>query len=388
MPITLPVTQKRLTNVAIVRLKTHGKRFEIAAYKNKVMNWREGIEKDINEVLQVITVFTNVSKGEVAKDKDLKAAFNSIDQEEICRKILKSGDLQVSDRERELQIETIFRDVVQFVVERCIHPQSGRQHTPSAVENALKTIGFSVNPEIAAKRQALKAIEALCNDIPESFARAKMRLRISCPDTLRSEVREHIVNNVDGKIEEDQAGGEGSLASFTFVCGPNHYRDLDRLCTVTHKDQDVTLHVVCNVVLGEAVEKKGPAAASADASAAAPAAGGAEAAAAAASSAAAPTTAAAPLANGYPNPGEADGPRKAPMTNGAAPKGAAGGKKTMKCSTCQAEFEDPGEYRTHCRSDWHNFNLKRKVKSLPPLSMDDFTEMSLDVKEGFQAVDD
>jgi len=92
MPSSLmqPVTQKRLTNVAIVRLKTHGKRFEIAAYKNKVQNWREGIEKDINEVLQVVSVFTNVSRGEVAKDTDLKKAFNVTDQEEICRKILKS----------------------------------------------------------------------------------------------------------------------------------------------------------------------------------------------------------------------------------------------------------------------------------------------------------
>lgn len=31
-----PVTQVRFTNVAIVRLKRAGKRFEVAAYKNKV----------------------------------------------------------------------------------------------------------------------------------------------------------------------------------------------------------------------------------------------------------------------------------------------------------------------------------------------------------------
>jgi hypothetical protein len=35
--------QKRLTNVAIVRFKKHGIRFEIAAYKNKVVNWRNGV---------------------------------------------------------------------------------------------------------------------------------------------------------------------------------------------------------------------------------------------------------------------------------------------------------------------------------------------------------
>jgi hypothetical protein len=35
--------QKRLTNIAVVRYKSHGKRFEIACYKNKVLNWRNGM---------------------------------------------------------------------------------------------------------------------------------------------------------------------------------------------------------------------------------------------------------------------------------------------------------------------------------------------------------
>ena len=37
----------------------------LACYKNKVLSWREGVEKDIDEVLQSHTVFLNVSKGEV-----------------------------------------------------------------------------------------------------------------------------------------------------------------------------------------------------------------------------------------------------------------------------------------------------------------------------------
>jgi len=39
--IFTPTNQKRLTNVAIVRIKKAGKRFEIACYPNKVSTWRE-----------------------------------------------------------------------------------------------------------------------------------------------------------------------------------------------------------------------------------------------------------------------------------------------------------------------------------------------------------
>lgn len=41
-------------------------------------------EKDLDEVLQTHTVFTNVSKGQTAKKEDLISAFNTDDQTKIC----------------------------------------------------------------------------------------------------------------------------------------------------------------------------------------------------------------------------------------------------------------------------------------------------------------
>lgn len=35
--------QKRLTNIAVVRYRKQGRCFEIACYKNKVLNWRSGM---------------------------------------------------------------------------------------------------------------------------------------------------------------------------------------------------------------------------------------------------------------------------------------------------------------------------------------------------------
>uniref|UniRef100_A0A8C4UFD6 Ribosome maturation protein SDO1/SBDS N-terminal domain-containing protein n=1 Tax=Falco tinnunculus TaxID=100819 RepID=A0A8C4UFD6_FALTI len=83
MSIFTPTNQIRLTNVAVVRARRGGKRFEIACYRNKVMGWRSGAEKDLDEVLQTHTVFVNVSKGQVAKREDLVQAFGTDDQTEI-----------------------------------------------------------------------------------------------------------------------------------------------------------------------------------------------------------------------------------------------------------------------------------------------------------------
>ncbi len=39
--IKTPTNQQRLTNVAVVRIKKCGQRFEIACYKNKVVSYRD-----------------------------------------------------------------------------------------------------------------------------------------------------------------------------------------------------------------------------------------------------------------------------------------------------------------------------------------------------------
>lgn len=87
MPINQPGTQVKLTNVSVVRLKKGGKRFEIACYKNKVREWRSGVEKDLDEVLQINNVFLNVSKGQLAPAEDLAKAFGKKETEEIVLEV-------------------------------------------------------------------------------------------------------------------------------------------------------------------------------------------------------------------------------------------------------------------------------------------------------------
>jgi len=77
----------RLTNVSIVRLKKGGKRFEIACYKNKVQEWRTGVETNLDDVLQIENVFVNVSKGEVAKAGDLQKAFGTAEISGIVKEV-------------------------------------------------------------------------------------------------------------------------------------------------------------------------------------------------------------------------------------------------------------------------------------------------------------
>ena len=175
-----PINQKRHTNIAIVRLKRAGKRFEIACYKNKVVNWRNGVESDIDEVLQIDSVFANVSRGILAKSKDLIDCFGSSDKVEVCKFILEKGQLQVSEKERQVAAEILFRDIAAIVSEKCVNSETKRPFTVNMIEKTMKnTLHYAIKTGKPAKKQALEVIKLLQKHIP--IVRAQMRVRVSVP---------------------------------------------------------------------------------------------------------------------------------------------------------------------------------------------------------------
>ncbi|RYG97567.1 hypothetical protein EON65_52670 [archaeon] len=131
MSLFTPVNQIRLTNVATVKLQKKGKRFEIACYRNKVLSWRNKVETSLSEVLQIDSIFTNVSKGMLASAKDLVDVFGTSDHKTICKEILDKGELQVSEQERVALHESIFKDIASIVADKTINPETNRPYTVS-----------------------------------------------------------------------------------------------------------------------------------------------------------------------------------------------------------------------------------------------------------------
>ncbi|XP_051965638.1 ribosome maturation protein SBDS [Xyrauchen texanus] len=222
MSIFTPTNQIRLTNVAVVRMKKGGKRFEIACYKNKVMSWRSGAEKDLDEVLQTNTVFVNVSKGQVAKKEDLKA-FGTEDLTEICKQILAKGELQVSDKERQSQLEQMFRDIATIVAEKCVNPETKRPYTVNLIERAMKDIHYSVKAHKSTKQQALEVIKQLKESI--QIQRAHMRVRFVLPAKDGKRLKEKLkplIKVVESEDFDDE---------LEMVCliDPGCFREIDEL---------------------------------------------------------------------------------------------------------------------------------------------------------------
>jgi ribosome maturation protein SDO1 len=246
MPINQPSNQIKLTNVSLVRLKKAKKRFEIACYKNKVLEWRSGIETDLDNVLQINSVFLNVSKGQTAPSADLAKAFGpKTPVNDIILEILNKGELQVGEKERHAQLERVHNEVISIVASKLVDPKTKRVYTTGMIEKALEMLSShgtqaaqdksasgsgtatpatgddkdeekenkskskehmwtGVVATKSAKSQALEAMKALIQHQPIPVARARMRLRITCPTSILKQA-----TKASGPKSADSDGKDG-----------------------------------------------------------------------------------------------------------------------------------------------------------------------------------
>ncbi|XP_031503702.1 uncharacterized protein LOC116266582 [Nymphaea colorata] len=340
-----PIGQKRLTNVAVVRLKNHGIRFEIACYKNKVLSWRSGVEKDLDEVLQSQTVYSNVSKGILAKSKDLMMAFGTDDNSKICLEILEKGELQVAGKERESQLSSQFRDVATIVMQKTINPETQRPYTISMIERLMHEIHFAVDPHSSSKKQALEVIRELQKQFP--IKRSPMRLRLIVPEKNMSPLMEKL-NAWNASIASKEVSGN----HLSVVCEmePGFFRECDSmmrnwqgrleiLSVSVHVDEDAHVNDYEDHETAPSSFERQP----------------------------------------VDSVSELNEVVQNQLTISTENANAGEQVKQHKCSTCNALVGDAKQYRDHFKSDWHKHNLKRKTRHLPPLTLEEcMTDIELD----------
>ncbi|KAG8938915.1 hypothetical protein FRC00_014335 [Tulasnella sp. 408] len=247
MPIQQPSNQIKLTNVSIVRLKKGGKRFEATCYKNKVQEWRNGVETNLDDVLQISNVFVNVSKGQVAPTEDLKKAFGKTEVDEIVKEaspvfvwnwgivplslscgqqILKKGELQVGEKEREHALNNLWKEIATQVSEKVVDPNTQRPYPVGMIEKAMHEAGFSVKTGKSSKSQVLECIKLLQEKSTLPIQRARMRVRITMPIKDGKRLKEQIHGTAEKVEEDDMAGDEWETI---LIIDPGQFRVLNEL---------------------------------------------------------------------------------------------------------------------------------------------------------------
>jgi ribosome maturation protein SDO1 len=351
MRVSQPIGQKRHTNIAIVsvRKKVEGRdyKFEIACYPNKVVNQREGLEDDLSQVLQTETIFTNVSRGDIATNEDLITVFGTTNHLKICKQIIQEGNLQVSNKEREYISESLQRDVINLLTQMTMDAQTGYPLTATQLQAAMDDIHFRITSkgslrgsrsskqkeeEDEVKLIARDCVKRLELGLPNRIARVNMLIKISLKDD------EKIPDEEIMQLAEQRCIIERENAQTVLVtCHPS----LMKVIKDTFGDKIQTFSVVDSFVHKVLPNQK------------------------LVKEVIAPTVLVAE-------------PPKVEIT--PTPE--------HTCKTCgNISFETAAFFRAHCKSEWHSFNKKREVKKLEPVDHLEFEMIADDTKNAFNAVD-
>lgn len=131
---------------------------------------------------------------------------------------MKKGELQIAEKERSNQLESMWKDIANIVTDNCVNPQTKRPYTVTMIEKAMQDLHLSVNPKRSSKSQALEVIKQLQEKQILPIQRAQMRIRVTLPQGKETKkMREKLTPLITSVEDEDFDSGEYELVSTMYT---------------------------------------------------------------------------------------------------------------------------------------------------------------------------
>jgi ribosome maturation protein SDO1 len=131
----------------VARTRVKGKLyFEIEVDLDEALKVKAG-KGDILSAVAVPRIFTDMKKGNVAKEADLKEAFGTTDAYEVAKKIIMCGEIQKTQDFRESEREAKIKRVIDLLLRNAVD-QNGRPYTEERIKRAIDECHYSFDTRI------------------------------------------------------------------------------------------------------------------------------------------------------------------------------------------------------------------------------------------------
>ena len=206
------------------RIKKGGKHFEILVDLDKALDFKKG--EGASDFLEAETIFTD-KKGEKASGRDLKEAFGTEDVFEIAGKIVKDGEVLVTQEHRDAEQEKKFKQVVEFLSKNAIDPQSGNPHTAERIKSALDQAHVNIQ-NAPVEKQIPGIIENISSILPIKIDTKRVKIIVPAMHTGK------VYGIINEYKESEQWLDNGDLEVIVKVPAGMIMDFYDKLNSVTH----------------------------------------------------------------------------------------------------------------------------------------------------------
>lgn len=162
----------------VARLKAQGQNFEILVDCESALAVREGKETDMKDVLAAVKIFSDARKGFEASQHAMEQIFQTSDPEEVAKKIIKDGEIQITSEYRNKIRERKKKQIINLIHRNGVDPRTHIPHPLTRIENAFEEVKFHVDEYAPVERQLQEVLLKLKPILPIKFEIKEISIKL------------------------------------------------------------------------------------------------------------------------------------------------------------------------------------------------------------------
>ena len=169
----------------IARFEKSGEKFEVIVKPDAVQRLRDGKAVDLMAELAIDQVFRDAHKGSKASEEKMTEFFGSQDPLEVSRQVILRGEIQLTTEQRRQMLDAKRKQIVQYIAQNAINPQTGAPHPPQRIEIAMEEAKVHVDPFKNVEEQVKDVLDALRPLLPIRFEKVRIAVRLTAEDSAK-----------------------------------------------------------------------------------------------------------------------------------------------------------------------------------------------------------
>jgi len=167
-----------LDDAVIARFKKGEDRFEVLVDPYAAADLIDGKDINILQSLAIDAVFEDSKKGKHAAEESLQKIFGTTNIEEISKKIILKGDIQLTTEQRHKMQQNKKNRIIETIAKNAMDPKTKSPHPRQRIELAMEQAGVHVDPFKPVSEQVKIIIESLRPIIPISMEQIRISVKI------------------------------------------------------------------------------------------------------------------------------------------------------------------------------------------------------------------
>ncbi len=173
----------KLEDAVIARYESAGHKFEVLVDPDLASDIKEGKKVQLNDLLAAESVYKDSKKGDVASEQTVMEVFGSDNLEEIVKKIIKQGEVQLTTEQRKKMKEKKHKEIVNYITRNAFNPKNSMPHPPQRIETAMEEAGINIDSMKTVSEQIPEIVKNLKRLLPISMEKLKIAIKVSAADS-------------------------------------------------------------------------------------------------------------------------------------------------------------------------------------------------------------